>query len=50
MKGDKPQTEQSQRLGVPYPLAHDQPFVSGRRLVREAQEEVGIDGEFGPRR
>jgi hypothetical protein len=31
---------------VPYPLAHERPFVSGRRLVREAQEEAGIDGEF----
>jgi uncharacterized protein (DUF433 family) len=35
-----------QRLGVPYPLAHERPFVSGRQLVREAQEEAGIDGEF----
>jgi hypothetical protein len=35
-----------ERLGVPYPLAHERPFVSGRRLVREAQEEAGIDGEF----
>ena len=35
-----------QRLGVPYQLAHERPFVSGRRLVREAQEEAGIDGEF----
>ena len=31
---------------MPYPLAHERPFVSGRRLVREAQEEAGIDGEF----
>jgi uncharacterized protein (DUF433 family) len=32
--------------GVPYPLAHEQPFVSGRRLVLEAQEHAGLDGEF----
>jgi uncharacterized protein (DUF433 family) len=31
---------------VPYPLAHEQPFVSGRRLVLEAQEHAGLDGEF----
>ena len=34
------------RLEVPYPLAHERPFVSGRQLVREAQEEAGIDGEY----
>lgn len=32
--------------GVPYPLAHRQPFVSGRRLVLEAQETAGLDAEF----
>jgi uncharacterized protein (DUF433 family) len=35
------------RLGVPYPLAHAAPFVaSGRRLVWEAQDEVGLDGDL----
>ena len=24
--------------GVPYPLAHHQPFISGRQLVYEAQD------------
>jgi uncharacterized protein (DUF433 family) len=31
---------------VPYPLAHEQPFVSGRQLVLEAQEHAGLAGEF----
>lgn len=35
-----------QRLGVPYPLAHARPYVSGHKLVVEAQAEVGIDAEF----
>jgi len=35
-----------QRYGVPYPLAHHQPFVSDRRLVLEAQEAAGLDAEF----
>ncbi|MDQ3632356.1 MAG: hypothetical protein M3417_14015 [Actinomycetota bacterium] len=34
-------------LGVPYPLAHEQPFVGeGRQLVREIQDEVGLDPDF----
>ncbi len=34
-------------LGVPYPLAHETPFVgAGRQLVREIQDEVGLDPEF----
>ena len=32
--------------GVPYPLAHHQPFVSGRQLVYEAQEGSGLAPEF----
>lgn len=32
--------------GVPYPLAHRQPFVSGRSLVLQAQEAAGLDPEF----
>lgn len=31
------------RLGVPYPLAHKKPLVSGRKLVFEAQEEAELD-------
>ncbi len=34
-------------LSVPYPLAHQQPFVGpGRQLVREIQDEVGLDPEY----
>jgi uncharacterized protein (DUF433 family) len=35
-----------QDYGVPYPLAHEEPFVSGRQLVLRAQEQAGLDGEF----
>jgi uncharacterized protein (DUF433 family) len=35
-----------QDYGVPYPLAHEGPFVSGRQLVLQAQEQAGLDGEF----
>lgn len=36
-----------QKLGVPYPLAHQRPFVGvGRQLVVEAQDEVGLEPEF----
>ena len=31
---------------VPYPLAHHQPFVSGRQLVYEAQQGAGLAPEF----
>ncbi len=31
---------------MPYPLAHHQPFVSGRQLVYEAQEGSGLAPEF----
>jgi len=35
------------QLGVPYPLAHQQPYVgAGRQLVREVQDEVGLDPEY----
>jgi len=34
-------------LGVPYPLAHDQPLVArGRGLVREAQEHAEVPPEY----
>jgi uncharacterized protein (DUF433 family) len=32
--------------GVPYPLAHQQPFVSGRQLVYKAQVDSNLDGDF----
>ncbi|HEX8094492.1 DUF433 domain-containing protein [Jatrophihabitans sp.] len=32
--------------GVPYPLAHQQPFVSGRQLVLEAQTATKLGAEF----
>jgi uncharacterized protein (DUF433 family) len=31
---------------VPYPLAHERPFVSGRDLVRKAQERAHLDPEL----
>lgn len=31
---------------VPYPLAHQRPFVGDRQLVYEIQEGVGLDAEF----
>jgi uncharacterized protein (DUF433 family) len=31
---------------VPYPLAHHQPFISGRELLIEAQDAAGLDAEF----
>jgi len=34
------------RTGIPYPLAHQRPFVSSRQLVMEAQEEAQLDPEF----
>src|SRR5215467_9750807 len=35
-----------QDYGVPYPLAHQAPYVSGHQLVLRAQEQAGLDGEF----
>lgn len=35
-----------QRLGVPYPLAHARPFVSGHLLVLQAQNEAELDADF----
>ena len=38
------------RLGIPYPLAHAQPFVGdGRQLVWDAQEASGVDPDFSRR-
>lgn len=35
------------QLGVPYPLAHQTPFVGeGRQLIVEAQEEAGLAPDF----
>lgn len=34
-------------LAVPYPLAHQKPYVGvGRRLVVEAQDQAGLDPDF----
>lgn len=33
-------------LGVTYPLAHHRPFVSGRNLVMQAQDQAGLDPDF----
>jgi len=35
-----------ERSGVPYPLAHCRPFVAGRELVREAQDDARLDPEY----
>jgi len=35
-----------QGLGVPYPLAHARPFVSGHKLVIEAQAKARLDVDF----
>ncbi len=35
-----------ERSGVPCPLAHCRPFVAGRELVREAQDDAGLDPEY----
>jgi hypothetical protein len=32
--------------GVPYPLAHHQPFVAGRELLRHAQDVSGLDPDY----
>jgi uncharacterized protein (DUF433 family) len=35
------------KMGVPYPLAHSKPLVSGKQLVLEAQEKAGLgDPDF----
>jgi uncharacterized protein (DUF433 family) len=31
---------------VPYPLAHHRPFVSGKELLIQAQDKVGLDADF----
>ena len=35
-----------EHYGVPYSLVHHQPFVSGRQLVYDAQEDSGLAPEF----
>jgi uncharacterized protein (DUF433 family) len=35
-----------EQSGVPYPLAHSRPYISGRQLLVEAQEHAGLDPEF----
>jgi uncharacterized protein (DUF433 family) len=35
-----------EKFDVPYPLADRRPYVSGRQLVYDAQESLGLDPEF----
>lgn len=35
-----------ERFGVPYPLADRRPFVAGKKLVLQAQDEAGLDPEY----
>lgn len=35
-----------EQMGVPYPLAHVTPYVSGRELLYREQERVGLEVEF----
>lgn len=35
-----------EHYSVPYPLAHKRPFVSGRKLVYDAQDTIGLDADF----
>ena len=35
-----------ERLGVPYPLAHAKPYLSGRELVMAVQTETGLPAEL----
>jgi len=35
-----------EETGVPYPLAHAKPFIAGRELVSQAQEEASLHPEF----
>jgi uncharacterized protein (DUF433 family) len=35
-----------QSLGVPYPLAHARPFVSGRQLLWQAQQDTNLAADF----
>lgn len=34
------------RLGVPYPLAHERPFAADRKLLQEAQDVAHLDAEY----
>jgi uncharacterized protein (DUF433 family) len=33
-------------FGVPYPLAHERPFASGKELLSVAQDEAGLDADL----
>jgi uncharacterized protein (DUF433 family) len=35
-----------ERYQVPYPLADQRPWISGRELLSQAQDESGLDAEF----
>lgn len=34
------------RYEIPYPLADRRPYIAGRQLVLEAQEQAGLDPDF----
>lgn len=34
------------RTGMPYPLAHERPFVAGRELLNDAQDVAELDPEY----
>ena len=34
------------KLGVPYPLAHQRPYASGKELLAEAQDVAGLDADL----
>jgi uncharacterized protein (DUF433 family) len=33
-------------LGVPYPLAHERPWITGRQLLRDAQDSAGLSTDY----
>jgi uncharacterized protein (DUF433 family) len=35
-----------EHYGIPFPLAHARPYVAGRELLRDLQDEVGLDPDF----
>jgi uncharacterized protein (DUF433 family) len=35
-----------QKLGVPYPLAHQRPYASGKDLLAQAQDVAGLDADL----
>ena len=35
-----------EKTGIPYPLAHHQPFIAGRELLRDAQDLSGLGPDY----